>query len=183
MNRQWMWTMGLAVFGLLALTELFDWAHRSAPKATAVSAVAERSLSGSDRFIVLANWNNEAVLDRKTGLVWERSPNTSFANWSGAQQHCDVLALGNHKDWRLPTIQELASLVDRSVPSPGPTLPPGHPFTVNTAFYWSATTDISNNANAWGVGFDIGDVGSGGKNAIDYVWCVRDGEELEMTPL
>ncbi len=183
MNRHAMWTIGLAIFGLLALTQLFNWAHTGAPKATAISAAAEQSLPGSDRFIVLASLNNEAVLDRKTGLVWEKSPNTSFANWSGAQQRCDSLALGNHRDWRLPTIQELASLVDRSVPSPGPTLPAGHPFGVKPSFYWSATTDISNNDNAWGVGFDIGDVGSGGKNAIDYVWCVRDGEGLEMTPL
>ena len=183
MNRQAIWTIGLAIFGLLALTELFDWANRSAPNSTDVSAVAEQSLPGSDRFIVLASWSNEAVLDRKTGLVWEKSPNTRFANWSTAHRHCDSMALGHHKGWRLPTIEELATLVDPSVPSPGPTLPPGHPFTVKSSFYWSATSDITNNSNAWGVGFDIGDVGSGGKSAIDYVWCVRDGEGLEMTPL
>jgi hypothetical protein len=107
----------------------------------------------------------------------------SFTNWSGAQNRCENLLLGKHKGWRLPTIFELATLVDPNVPSPGPTLPAGHPFTVASSFYWSATTDITNNANAWGVGFNIGDVGSGVKSAIDYVWCVRDGDGLQMTPL
>jgi hypothetical protein len=52
-----------------------------------------------------------------------------------------------------------------------------------SSFYWSATPDAGNEANAWGVGFNIGDVGSGGKSTIDYVWCVRDGDGLRMTPL
>jgi len=184
MNRQGMWTLGLAILGLVALTEFYTWVHPHEASLSSKPIAAEQDeLPSTDRFIVLVNWNNEAVLDRKTGLVWERSANKRFANWAGAQQHCENLALGHHNSWRLPTIQELVSLVDPAVASPGPTLPPGHPFTVKPSFYWSATTDFRDDAKAWGVGFDIGGVGSGGKTTIDYVWCVCDGEGLEMTPL
>ena len=183
MKRVAAWTLGIAIVGVAALSVSFIPERSLAPAAYSNSPAEERSSPSDDRFVVLSDWNNEAVFDRQTGLVWERSPNVSFSNWSGAHKRCDNLVLGNHKGWRLPTIEELASLVDPSVPSPGPTLPAGHPFTVASSFYWSATTDISNNANAWGVGFNVGDVGSGLKSTIDYVWCVRDGDGMAMTPL
>ena len=177
------WMLAIAIAGVVAFSIGFDRARLATPVQYSSEPVEQQNSTPDDRFVVLADWNSEAVLDRKTGLVWERSPNVSFSNWSGAQNRCEKLLLGKHKGWRLPTIFELATLVDPNVPSPGPTLPAGHPFTVASSFYWSATTDITNTANAWGVGFNIGDVGSGVKSAIDYVWCVRDGEGLQMTPL
>jgi len=183
MTRIAAWVLGFAIGGGLLHLVGFVWERSPAPAASSNLPAADRSLGLNERFVVLANWDNEAVFDRKTKLVWERSPNQSFSNWSGAQDRCENLVLGKHKGWRLPTIFELATLVDPSVPSPGPTLPAGHPFRVASSFYWSATSDITNDSNAWGVGFNIGDVGSGIKSAIDYVWCVRDGDGMEMTPL
>ena len=71
---------------------------------------------------------------------------------------------------------ELASLVDPSVASPGPTLPSGHPFlNVQPSNYWSASAHAENPTLAWGVGFGNGNVSGLSKSFDNRVWCVRGG--------
>jgi uncharacterized protein DUF1566 len=124
-----------------------------------------------------------AFLDRETGLVWDGSPGakdpstTLKGDWITAKTACNALQVGNREGWRLPTVQELASLVDPGQTS-SPRLPPGHPFTnVQPSFYWSATTkENPNQPNAWGVNFGGGAgnvVGVGVKTDSQFIWCVR----------
>ena len=137
-------------------------------------------INGPARFRVLRDFNNAAVLDRETGLVWERSPDTGTQNWREAHRFCVDRAVGNRnrKGWRLPTVQEILSLVDptRNAPS----LPAGHPFiNVQPDFYWSATTFGENPALAWGAGFENDQTEPGArftdKTQRLFVWCVRSG--------
>ena len=81
------------------------------------------TLATCPRFIVLANWNNEAVLDRESGLVWQRTAigpsarnQAVFACWSAAT--------GGRRGWRLPRLDELMTLGDPA----NPPLPAGQPF-------------------------------------------------------
>lgn len=129
------------------------------------------------RFIVLSNWGSAAVLDRETGLVWEKSPDATPSTWLSAQDACVRKNVGGRRGWKLPSIQELASLVDGDpANTSSPRLPPGHPFTnVQADVYWSATTNASSTTTAWFVFFGIGNVGRSTKFDQDFAWCVRGG--------
>jgi hypothetical protein len=140
----------------------------------------DQTLSASTRFIVLSNMSSAAVLDRETGLVWEQSPSTSVFVWDDAQANCNDFSRGGRLGWRLPTLQELASLVDPSVPPPGPRLPSGHPFSnVVPTDYWSATTHAADASEAYVVNFSLGAIGSPAKNLPFLVWCVRGGQGVD----
>jgi len=110
-----------------------------------------------------------------TGLVWDKSPNnTKLRDWVNACSYCYAREVGNRKGWRLPTVEELASLVDTSNNSPA--LPTDHPFTnVMSYNYWSSTTLADSTGYAWLVSFFDGAVFSDDKNNDYYVWCVRGG--------
>ena len=130
------------------------------------------------RFQILEDWNSEAVLDRETGLVWEKVPSSAGVAWIGASSHCVGLSKGGRKGWRLPTVQDLATLIDPT--QSNPSLPSGHPFTVLSSFYWSDTTNASDATNAWVVYFSSGYVGGAGKSTpIAHVWCVRGGPGID----
>jgi hypothetical protein len=77
------------------------------------------------------------VFDEETGLVWERSPTLYKRLRDAAIVFSYTKATAGRKGWRLPTIEELLSLVDPT--QNNPTLPVGHPFiNVQTGyFYWS----------------------------------------------
>ncbi len=147
-----------------------------------VSAFADtwgEPINTPDRFIVLSSFNGEAVRDTETGLVWEQSPDTTTRTWINAQI-CNIRTVGNRKGWRLPTIQELASLVDPTQANPA--LPPGHQTifsNVQSSFYWSATTKADNTSLAWGLNFSGGDVFEQNKVSLFFAWCVRGGQGVD----
>ena len=132
-----------------------------------------QKLPASERFVIVLN--NAAVLDKETGLVWEKSPILADHIWVNAISHCTTRYIGGRKGWHLPTVEQLASLVDPT--QSYPSLPSGHPFTnLQMAYYWSSTTAADNTGYAWSVDFGYAGVNSGNKNYGGYVWCVRGGQ-------
>jgi Protein of unknown function (DUF1566) len=133
-----------------------------------------------------AIWNSgtpssvdDAVFDKETGLVWERSPASDKKAFDSAVVYATKRVVARRKGWRLPALEELLSLVDPQANSP--TLPPGHPF-LNLKldyFYWSQTRGIpvpTDTHLVWGYNFGNSDTSSiVVAQAACYTWLVRGG--------
>lgn len=88
----------------------------------------------------------------------------------------DVNAVGlcGAADWRMPTRNELVSIVDYGRTSP--TIDPGY-FPNTTAWYfWSASANASNSTTAWNVGFNDGGAYYNPKGTAKQVRLVRAGQ-------
>ena len=116
----------------------------------------------------------QVVLDRETGLVWERSPQSGVQPWVASVIDCVTHTTGSRRGWRLPTIEELASLSDPQQSDPA--LPPGHPFlNVTEDTYWSSSTSALYTDWAWFLEVPSGAPGREVKGWNRGTWCVRGG--------
>jgi hypothetical protein len=122
---------------------------------------------------------DDAVFDKETGLIWERSPATDRKYLQGAVVYSTTKVVAKRKGWRLPTFEELLSLVNPAATNP--TLPAGHPF-VNVKldyFYWSLTRGLpmpTEQNLIWGYNFGNADTSCiVVAQAECYTWLVRGG--------
>ena len=130
----------------------------------------DQLLSVAERFQTVMG--GVAILDKETGLVWEKSPDAVTRSWNDARTYCVRKTLGGRLGWRLPTVSELASLLDPSQTDPA--LPSGHPFLNIQSGYWSASTDAGDGNSAWDLFLRPGIfIGTNGKTAPFVAWCVR----------
>lgn len=149
----------------------------------------------------------ECVKDNVTGLIWEgktatgaRGSGNQYTNFHssylGTQAQMDAAtntygyvaavnatALCGYTDWRLPTVDELLSLVNYGVPSPGPTID-NFWFLYPVGGVFASSSPVAGDfQSAWGVSFREGyviDFGRGipGRTEIRnvFVRLVRDGQ-------
>jgi hypothetical protein len=128
------------------------------------------------------------VTDHLTGLVWLKNPDCfGMTNWKGAMQAAKNLKAGDcgpnsefvlsdgssPGDWRLPTMQDLCTLIDFSRRSPA--IADEHLFKdLPSGFHWSATTLDSHSELVWIVYFESGTTCYDDINSwAGHVWPVR----------
>ena len=113
------------------------------------------------------------VIDRVTGLMWQRTITNTFLAFDGAVRQCDEMTLAGHHDWRLPTRIELVSLIDttRTQPSIDVETFPGTP----SDWFWSSSTAAGDPSAAWYVYFYFGYPKTDDRSSKFSVRCVRSG--------
>ena len=115
----------------------------------------------------------QIVTDSNTGLEWQDDAIGSTMTWQSAIDYCEGLSLDGFEDWRLPNINELKTIVDRSKVNPA--IVSGFD-NVLSSYYWSSTTAKNYSNYARIVHFDDGYVDVSSKSNSLYVRCVRAGE-------
>ena len=122
--------------------------------------------------------SHNCIRDNLTDLGWAPT-GSSTGNPLSWQQALDLIVTLNTAEahrtthpWRLPNINELASLIDCSNHSPA--LPFEHPFTALHDGYWSSTTSYFETDWAWVLYLNKGACGVGYKpGKTFYVWPVK----------
>lgn len=126
--------------------------------------------------------SNGTVIDRKTHLMWMKNANCwDRISWAQAKRKIASLNKGkiecqgyqdDYNNWRLPSRDELASLIDFE--QEFPILADENTFVnVNYSWYWTNTTSSHTQDEAWLVPLDYGPMYTHALDGEFFVWPVR----------
>ena len=126
---------------------------------------------------------NGTVVDIKTGLTWMRcaigqtwnsttcTDAAKYDNWDGASETAESTVFAGLNDWRIPTREELESLLEKRCRGPAINLT-AFPNATND-WFWSYSPYSSTSYGGWIVSFENGDGmtgwGDGGGHAVRLV--------------
>lgn len=116
---------------------------------------------------------NGTITDTKTCLIWQ-AEHVGPMPWQEAMHYAEILDLCGSRWWRLPTIEELFTLVDFTRTNPASAFPGAVPYD-----FWSLTLYDFDKFAAWHVNFNNGRRGyvyfnyCNGERVNYYARCVR----------
>jgi hypothetical protein len=115
---------------------------------------------------------SDIVFHAKTGLSWQdnRSAMSEKLTYDEAERFCASLKSGNHNNWRIPTLNELSSIVDYTKYDPA--ILDGFS-SGGSVYYWSSTPYKGDSDKVWGINFKSGATDANSKNYTRHIRCVR----------
>ncbi len=130
------------------------------------------------------------VTDNNTKLVWQNAPAALAKTWDQASAYCATLLSvqvgGKYYGWRMPTLQELRSIVNYGRYYPDTTSPAIYAdfFSASSSpRIWTYTSSAQNSSKAWYIDFTDGSTGTIAKTSSYLVWAVLDtSKEVDPPP-
>jgi len=138
------------------------------------------------------NHHNGTITDKLTGLMWTQDGSNESGpaacttgglyrlyTWPNALIYVACLNTNKylgHNDWRLPNVNELASLIHSGQADIAAWLNTQGFSNVQAEWYLSSTTYAPNTSYAWSVTMGEGNLSLSGKTNNAYVWPVRAGQ-------
>lgn len=116
---------------------------------------------------------DDVVADGSTGLMWQRAGTGHRLTWEEARAwvaQVNARGYAGHRDWRLPTVEELASLIEPEPTAAGLHLDPA--FDPEQVECWSADVNAES-GEPWYVRFQSGQVRSFARDPKFFVRLVR----------
>ena len=119
------------------------------------------------------------VKDTYRHLVWQRGDEINMTRgylWDGARDYCERLETGGYSDWRMPSIEELQTIIDytrRLSPIWNTDMFPAAPRM--GWWFWSSTDYAEDPDEAWTVNFGRGYIYPSSKSGDYHLRCVRGG--------
>ncbi len=113
------------------------------------------------------------IKDDTTKLLWEDTKHVEQTKVTHTQavSYCSTLEIGEHNDWRLPTLDELLSIVDYKRYKPAILKEFSHHN--KDTLYWSSTPYVKSADEFWGVSFKDGSTSNASISYDRYIRCVR----------
>ena len=152
---------------ILIVSVLFSYEiHLDTP-----SKLQRKALKPEQKITLVRDDSKEIVVDKGTGLMWQDNIDTKTLRKSryDAKQYCRRLVFANYKDWYLPRIKELESIVDKkntpAIKNGFKNVVPDH--------YWSSSPNLSDIVTALNVDFKSGETYKNTKKGKGYIRCVR----------
>lgn len=131
--------------------------------------------------------NTDGTITKNRKPMWQKAGSGGIVTWYEAAAYCSTANDGGYDDWRMPSKEELKTLVfcSNGTPTPladqincgdmgtfaSPTI--DAQFTCESDTYWTSSVSIEGPGQAWVVSFATGNAHSTSLTFNFYVRCVR----------